>query len=115
MLSKSELKEKNKAAGSFFFSRDTMRFFASRLETGGYYGWQDYEYSEGGTFGWYFVYSNQFTDGRGVSFNREYKVAFMREDGKVSTVNRPSFDNLREAHQTAKTLAAASVKQTVVR
>lgn len=106
MITKSELKEKNKAAGHYFFSRNTMRSFNSKLETGGYYGYKSYYSSEdGGTFGWYFVYSDSTYDGR----SREYKVAFMRDDGTVAPGSRPSFGSLREAHQEAKRLAKESM------
>lgn len=38
------IKNKNKAAGYFFFSRDTMKFFASKIESPLMYGGDTYGY-----------------------------------------------------------------------
>lgn len=65
----SEIKAANRAAGYFFFSPDTMRFFNSRVETG----------VIGGR---YFITSEQYDE----NSPREYTARRANDDGTVETV-----------------------------
>ena len=70
----SEIKTLNKANGYKFFSRDTMKFFNSKVHRGVY----------GGR---YFVTSEQFRSLSGVSHPRKYTIRKAQSDGAVDTVN----------------------------
>jgi hypothetical protein len=92
----SDIKAANKAAGRFFFERDTMRFFNSRVFRSVYQG-------PGGV---YFVTSEQFTGSDGVKAPRTYKVReFDPETGNVSTFGRETFARLDDARSVASTAA----------
>ena len=62
----------NRKAGSFFFSKDTMRFFKSKA----------YEDVFVGCDGWYFVTSERFTS-HGWADPRRYTVRIARDNGTI--------------------------------
>jgi hypothetical protein len=64
-----DVRDANRANGNFFFSRDTMRFFASKIESG-LYG------------GRYFITSEKNFDGS----QRFYTIREAKPDGDISTV-----------------------------
>lgn len=100
MIRISDIKEANRKAGFYFFSRDTMKFFASRIDKQVYEG---HEYC-------FFVTSEKkcFND-----YRREYKVRrFNKSSGDVLTHIPESFDNVLSARKAAK-FAAINDRQGV--
>ena len=71
MITQQELKAKNHNAGRHFFSPDTMRFFKSRLITGGH----EIKTTKGSMY--LFCYSNKEPE-------HQNKIALMLEDGTVT-------------------------------
>lgn len=69
-----QLKQMNRNAGRYYFSRDTMRFFNSRVSNNVYTG----------TTGWYFVTSERMR--YHPDYPRLYSVCKMSPDGSVSTI-----------------------------
>ncbi len=81
----SEIKAANAAAGYFFFSPDTLRFFRSRIGDSVYQG-------VGGAF---FVTSEQFVSSDGQRKPRRYTVrAFNPATGDCSTADGCEFNKL---------------------
>lgn len=69
-----EIKAANKEAGFYFFERDTMRFFDSRVE------------SKRPLRGRYFITSEQFHGSDGYSAPRAYTVREIDSNGNIDTV-----------------------------
>ena len=82
----------NKGAGLYYFERDTMRFFNSRVSENVYVG----------ATGWYFVTSERFDH----KSPRLYSVRKMLPDGSVTTIGKfQEFATLELALGEAKRLA----------
>jgi len=89
------IKAANAAAGQFFFSPDTMRFFRSKIESRSVIG------------GRYFITSEQF-DFRSP---RLYTVRRANDDATIDTVGEfQQYDSFRAAQVAARAAAEAEVK-----
>lgn len=71
------IRHRAKEAGSHWFDADSMRFFRSRVGSGGYV------HEDGRIF---FVSSERFVSSTGWSPGRKYSVRVMTPDGNVDTV-----------------------------
>lgn len=92
-----EIRAANAAAGQYFFSHDTMKFFRSRILPKVYQG----------RGGYYFITSEQFTPSSGVPNARKFTVRrFKPEDGSIGT--QGDFNDLtrRDAMRIAARLSA---------
>ena len=63
----------NKKLGHYWFQKEAVSFFNSKIESGV-------------VNGHFFVHSSQFTGSDGQSFPRQYKVAFVLSNGIIETV-----------------------------
>lgn len=86
-----QIKYRNEQAGKFFFSRDTMRFWGSRI------GQTVYE----GPGGVYFTTSEKTFDGKG----RVFSVRQAHRGGEDITTALSGLESGREAAREAKRLA----------
>lgn len=78
----------NARAGRFFFSKDTLRFFQSRIGSRVYRG----------ASGWYFVTSERY----GLRYPRHYTVRKANPNGTIDTIGEfGDYDNRRTAHSAA--------------
>jgi hypothetical protein len=77
-----EVKQANKYLGHHFFSPDTMKFFASKIESE-LYDNQCFITSEKKCFN---------------DYNREYNVRQAREDGSIESIKR-GFSSVKEAER----------------
>lgn len=93
-----EIRARNKAAGFYFFNRASMRFFASRIESGAYAG------ADGAS---YFITSEQSRPSSGPPGPRRYTLRrFDPVIGDISTVGK---------FQAYSTLANARIATRMVR
>ena len=96
MTTVSEIKAANAAAGYYFFSRDTMKFFRSRV------GATVYE----GRGGIYYVTSEQFVGSDGSSGPRRFTVRQFNPDcGDINTVGPFNEMSSHKANKLAGLLA----------
>ena len=87
----SQIKAANSAAGLYFFSPDTMRFFRSRVASSTVYG------------GRYFITSEQFNAGS----PRLYTIRRCNDNGSIDTVGEfQGYKTLKAAKLAAKELGA---------
>ncbi len=86
-----EIKRINKEKGYHFFSKDTMRYFNSRVSSF--------------TKGRYFITSEKMDSLRsGKEYPREYTIRFLRKDGSIETVGElGEFKTLDDAKRMLKT------------
>jgi hypothetical protein len=84
-----DVKAANKAIGHFWFSKDTMKFFDSKIETQLYAGK-------------YFISSERFSD----TYPRYYKIREVKPDGSIETkeLNETAYHSLTEAREALKIL-----------
>jgi hypothetical protein len=87
------IKKANDAAGRYFFSPDTMRFFRSRVEPGVY----------GGRV---FITSEQFVGSDGTEFPRFWQLRVADDDGGVSSYDEREYDTLESAQAAARSLVS---------
>lgn len=90
-----EIKDANARAGLYFFERDTMGFFSSRVEGQQVFG------------GRYFITSEQFRPSSGPASPRKYTIREARATGDVRTAGKfQAFGSSAEARAVARQLVA---------
>lgn len=85
-----EVRVANKSSGYFFFSRNTMRFFDSRIESKLYHGR-------------FFITSEQLHGSLG-SNPRKYTIRYAKDDGGITPVRGNEFKSINHARTLLKYL-----------
>ena len=90
-LTMSDVRTYNAANGGVFFSRDTMRFFASRIESSLLNGL-------------YFITSEKrcFTD-----YRRVYSIRRVNDNFSIENIHHAKYDNIEDARAGVRALQAA--------
>jgi len=95
-----QIKAANAAAGLYFFSPDTMRFFRSRVASSIVYG------------GRYFITSEQFHALYAADGPRLYTIRRCNDDGSIETIGEfQGYETLKAAKDVAKKLGKLFASQ----